>query len=142
MFKFSRKVEYALTAMVAMSQKKQRELTTARELADHFHLSLELIGKILQALARNNLITSVQGVKGGYYIPHSIDSIFISDILSAVDEPIRLVRCGHEKRGLVCERQQCCLIRNSMLNIQMKIVNFFRTMTLRDFTEKYSKTDL
>ena len=67
MLRFSKKVEYALIAMLYMADKDPGELTTARELSDKYDISLELMGKLLQSLTRHDLITSVQGAKGGYF---------------------------------------------------------------------------
>jgi Rrf2 family iron-sulfur cluster assembly transcriptional regulator len=141
MFKFSRKVEYALIAMVYMSRKKKDELTTARELSDKFLISLELIGKILQTLARKNLIISVQGVKGGYFLEKPIDMIQVSEIMTAIDGPIQLVRCNDSTIEKGCERQKICIIRKSMQNIQKQIANIFQSMSLRDFQENYGQTN-
>lgn len=140
MFKFSRKVEYALIAMVYMSKKSRDELTTARELSDKFNISLELIGKIMQSLARGAIIESVQGVKGGYFLKRPDDAIYVNEIMTAIDGPIKLIRCEEAQSEDCCERQQICLIRGSMKNIQKEIAGIFETMSLSDFKDKYGQT--
>ncbi|MCB0259910.1 MAG: Rrf2 family transcriptional regulator, partial [Calditrichaeota bacterium] len=65
MLKFSKKVEYALISMLYMAKREDGELTTSRELSQHFNIPQELAGKVLQSLARTGCIASVQGVKGG-----------------------------------------------------------------------------
>ena len=138
MLKFSRKVEYALTAMVFMSSKKPGELTTARELSDKFKISLELIGKILQKLAKKGLITSIQGVKGGYYLQRKAESINITEIITAIEGPVRITKCLMHVDGADCERREICPIRNAMMSIQIQLINLFDTFTLKDFQAKYS----
>lgn len=141
MLKFSRKIEYALIALVYMSNKKTDELTTARELSEKFLISLELMGKIMQSLARKNLIKSVQGVKGGYFIARPAEKIRLSEIMSAIDGPLRLVNCENKDRK-PCERVEFCIIRRSMLNIQQNILDYFSSVTLKNFKEQLSTENL
>ena len=138
MMKFSKKVEYALIALLHMGDKPMGELTTARDLSDKFEISLELMGKILQNLVKNGLVISVQGVKGGYYLAYSIDHIRISSIIIAIDGPIALTDCIAKEDGSPCERERNCLIRKSMENIQSKLVNLFDEITLKDFQKTNS----
>jgi len=132
MLKFNRKTEYALIAMLYMAQKTAGELTTARELSDKFKISLELIGKILQQLTRSGLISSVQGVKGGYQLAQSIDDIFISKIIISIEGPIQLTNCGGDKNSSNCDRTESCIIREPVKNIQNELVQFFDRISLRD----------
>jgi Rrf2 family protein len=140
MMKFSKKVEYALIALLYMAQKPIGELTTARELSDKYDISLELMGKILQNLVRSGLIISVQGVKGGYYIGHAIDQIKISSIITAIDGPIAITDCISNEDETVCERERNCMIRKSMEDIQTKLVNLFDEISLKDFKKTYART--
>ncbi len=133
MMKFSKKVEYALIAMNFMSQKPLGELTRARELAEKFNISLELMGKILQNLVRSGLVLSVQGVKGGYQLGLPVDKIKISSIITAIDGPIRLTDCIGNNAESICERQQYCGIRKPIEKIHSKFVNLLDEITLKDF---------
>lgn len=133
MLKFSKKVEYALIAMNYLSQKPAGELTTARELADKFDISLELMGKLLQNLVRSGLVLSVQGVKGGYQLGLPVDKIKISSIFTAIDGPIQFTDCMGNNAESICERQQYCGIRKPIEKIQSKFVNLLDEITLKDF---------
>ncbi len=133
MLKFSKKVEYGLIALLYMAKKVNGELTTARELSDKFDISLELMGKILQSLARSGLVISVQGVKGGYYLAQTIDSINLSSVITAIDGPIAVADCLDNDEETICEREHNCLIRKSMEQIQRKLVDLFDEVTLNEF---------
>lgn len=132
MIRFSKKMEYALIAMLYISEKNSGELTTARELSDSFNTPPELMGKVLQNLARNGLITSVQGVKGGYQIDIPLPDIKISSIISAMEGPIHLVSCSIPNSKDTCEQQRFCNIKNSVTYIQNKITNLFDNISLKD----------
>ena len=133
MMKFSKKVEYALIALLHIAKKSNGELTTARELSEKFTISLELIGKILQSLVKSRLIFSVQGVKGGYYLARPIDQINLFEVIRSIDGPIALTDCIASGDPESCERGSNCLIRNSMNDIQEKIMNLLEQINLKDF---------
>ncbi len=136
--RFSKKVEYALIALLHLSRKSVDELTTARELSDRYDISLELMGKILQSLVRSGIVISVQGVKGGYYLGQSPTQINISRIVAAIDGPIAIADCIHNEGQSACEREENCPIRKSMEEIQSRLINLMDEITLRDFDKKYS----
>ena len=66
MLKLSKKSEYALMAARYMAIKNHGSAVTAKEIADNYKISFELVAKVLQSLAKNNIAISFQGVKGGY----------------------------------------------------------------------------
>ncbi|MFZ5518183.1 MAG: RrF2 family transcriptional regulator [Candidatus Zhuqueibacterota bacterium] len=137
MMRLSKKVEYGLIALEYMSEKRYGELTTARELADKFNISLELMMKILQSLVRSALIVSVQGVRGGYYLEKSTSDINMSEIIAAIDGPFRLVDCIKSSGPSKCGRDKYCHIRKPLENIQAKLEDFFNEISLKDFNEKF-----
>ena len=75
MLKLSKKVEYGLISMMHMDSVQSGELATARELSDLYNIPAELLGKVLQLLAKNRLIVSVQGAKGGYRLARGLDLV-------------------------------------------------------------------
>jgi len=136
MMRFSKKVEYALIALLHIAKKSGGELTTARELSDKFSISLELMGKILQSLVKNKMIVSVQGVKGGYYLAQPMKHITLASVIMAIDGPIALTDCIADGTDENCERGRFCLIQNYMKDIQMKFMNLLDGITLNDFQKK------
>jgi len=137
MMKFSKKVEYALIALLYMAKRSNGELTTARELSDKFAISLELMGKILQSLVHSGLVISVQGVKGGYYLGQKMDRMNLSSVITAIDGPIAITDCLDSEENTACEREKYCPIRNSMERIQEKLVHLLNEITLKDFEKTY-----
>ena len=133
MLKFSKKVEYALTALLHMSKKKGGELTTARELADKFVISQELMGKLLQRLAQNKFIISVQGVKGGYFLAKPPDQISAQSVINAIEGSIHVADCLGPTGCKVKEREQVCEIKGSMKKMQSEMTNLLKNYTIKDF---------
>ena len=142
MLRFSRKVEYAIISMLYMAEQEQGQLITTRELAEKFNIPQELVGKVLQSLARNDCVSSVQGVKGGYQLAREPESIKLAAIIAAVDGPVKVVNCVDEPESCTCEQLDICNMRNPMETIQLKLMNFFSSISLKDLQTNYIPYDL
>lgn len=134
--KFSKKVEYALIALVYMTRKPKGELTTARELADKFDISLELIGKLLQKLGREEIIVSTQGVKGGYELNRAPGDINIKLIIQAIDGPMYSTTCTNIDAAEPCVREEYCIIKDTMGDIHTQVQSLFDNISLKEFMNK------
>jgi Rrf2 family protein len=96
MLRISKKIKYAIIALVDMADNGNDTLVTVKDLSDRYNIPREILGKVLQSLAKNNLINSHQGVKGGYQLLLPLKDINIKTIIQTVDGPIQLVDCAIE----------------------------------------------
>lgn len=137
MLKFSKKVEYAIISMLYMAEQERGQLSTTRELAETFNIPQELVGKVLQSLAKKGCINSVQGVKGGYQLAREPEYIHLGEIIMAVDGPVKVVNCVDEVDSCSCEQLDFCNMRNPMETIQSKLITFFNSVSLKDLQSNY-----
>ena len=128
MIRLSKKVEYGLIALHHIAEKNNESITSARELATKYQISHQLMGKILQRLAHHHLIRSVQGVKGGYFLAKPIDEINLAQVVEAIEGPIELTDCVHEKNA--CNRYEICNIRQKVQLIQEEVKKVFENISL------------
>jgi Rrf2 family protein len=135
MLKFSKKLEYALISLLYMAEQEEDDLVSSRELAQMFNFPQELIGKVLQSLARYNFVRSVQGVRGGYQITTSPEDIPLIRIIEAVEGPVRVVSCLSGEGDCQCEQLECCNIKNPMETLQEKLLEALSHITLKDLQE-------
>ena len=138
MLKFSKKTEYAVIAVMDMAAARDDQLVTAKDLSDKYNLPRELLGKVLQALARQGLIQSQQGVKGGYRLALPPERIDFNRIINAVEGPIHLVDC-RSGDDCGCTQIDYCNIKTPMEFIQVELTNFFKGITVKDFIDKYAQ---
>ena len=130
--RFSKKVEYALIAMVEMAQQSgYSELVTARSLSKEYRIPPEILSKVLQKLTRIGLLQSVQGIKGGYTLAKPVDQINLLEVVESIDGPLRLVACN-TGRPCDCEQFLFCNIQTPMQYIQDEFAQLLRTITLKD----------
>lgn len=131
MLKLSKKVEYGLISLVHMDSRGTDELISAKGIAEFFNIPGEVMGKVLQILARHNLVESVQGAKGGYRLAKAIEDITLGDVTRAIDGPIQLTLC-QDNPG-VCGQECTCNIRDPLIRIQSQLEKFIHNITLSSF---------
>ena len=137
MLKLSKKTEYAIIAILDMAGKPIDELLTAKDLSQKYNIPREIMGKVLQSLAKQGIIVSQQGAKGGYKLDIPLEQLNINSIINAVDGPIHLVDCKNET-ACDCSQLDYCNIKTPMELIHIELNKFFNNITLKDFKEKYA----
>src|ERR1700736_6897791 len=93
MFKLSKKADYGLIAMKHLALHRDQHACSANEIAEEYGLSVTLMAKVLQKLARQNLVAAKHGSSGGYQLakePHQISAL---DVISAIDGPVLITSC-------------------------------------------------
>ena len=67
MIVLTRKTDYALVAMAHLAHHPGEEgISSARDIADRYHVPLPVLMNILKTLNREGLVISVRGARGGY----------------------------------------------------------------------------
>jgi len=131
MLKIPKSVEYAVLSLKYISE--HNDHCTAKEIADAMNIPFDLLAKILQKLNRNEIIKSVQGTKGGYFLNNTSDNISLKLIIEAVEHKIQLTDCLVEKPSTdACKRYDNCCLVNPLNKIQLKIIELFENTTLQE----------
>ncbi len=69
------------------------EPVSAQRIAEDLRVSESHLSKVLQKLARDGLIESTRGAKGGFFFAKKPDKLTLLDILVAVDGPLPTHGC-------------------------------------------------
>jgi Rrf2 family iron-sulfur cluster assembly transcriptional regulator len=134
--KLSTKGRYAVMAMVDLAQHSAEGPVCLSEIAERQEISLSYLEQLFAKLRRGGLVKSVRGPGGGYLLAHERDATRISDIILAVDEPIRAVRC---KPGatLGCRGDRSrCLTHDLWEELSNQIHLYLSAVTLGDVCER------
>ncbi|HYM03294.1 MAG TPA: Rrf2 family transcriptional regulator [Stellaceae bacterium] len=91
--RLSTKGRYAVMAMVDLAKHSDGNPIALAEIADRQEISLSYLEQLFAKLRGAGLVKSVRGPGGGYLLGHGANETRISDIILAVDEPIRATRC-------------------------------------------------
>ncbi len=91
--KLTTKGRYAVMAMVDLAIHSGGKPLTLSEIAERQSISLSYLEQLFAKLRCGALVRSVRGPGGGYLLARAAEAIRISDIVLAVDEPLRVNRC-------------------------------------------------
>jgi Rrf2 family protein len=128
MLRLSKKADYALLAMRHLAANADRGAVSARELAEAYDLPPELLAKVLQRLVRSRLLTSIQGIRGGYGLAQPAGAISVADVIIAIDGPLTVTACSESNHN--CEQYSKCDIRDPLWQIKDRIVSALQATSI------------
>lgn len=130
MLRLSKKADYALMAMKHLAVRPDAASASAREIAEHYDIPIELMAKVLQRLARRGLLRSHQGTRGGYRLARSPGVISVADIIQAIDGPLTVTACSTESEN--CGQYAKCSVRDPLWRIKDRIIAALSTCSLQE----------
>jgi Rrf2 family iron-sulfur cluster assembly transcriptional regulator len=134
--KLSTRGRYAVMAMVDLARYGDGKPVSLAEIAERQEISLSYLEQLFAKLRRNGLVKSVRGPGGGYRLARCRDEVRIADIICAVDEPIRAVRCSPgESIGCRGDRSRC-LTHDLWEELSNQIHLYLSSVSLGDVCEK------
>lgn len=132
LFKLSEAASIALHSMAYMAAKGCR--VTVPEISHSLRVSEAHLSKVLQRLAKNGLVKSIRGPKGGYGIAKPAEEVTLKDVYEAVEGELKNSNCLFHNRG--CHSKSC--IMGDALARSSRIFNDHLTNTkLSDLKETY-----
>ncbi len=127
MIRLSKLTDYGIVLMTRFAV--DGAVHTARELADDTGVPLPTVSKVLKALARQELLASHRGVKGGYRLARAAQDISVAQIISAFEQ-IAMTECT--SFGLSCELEPTCPVRANWQKIGAAIRSALSDLTLAE----------
>jgi len=99
----------AMHAMAVIAARKN--LATARDISVRLGVSENHLAKVLQRLARNGLVTSTRGPRGGFTLAKKSGAITLLEVYEAIEGPLKYRACLMRKK--TCDKKHC-ILGNSM----------------------------
>jgi len=130
MMQVSRKVDYALRAVIYLSLLKDSRPVTVSEIASHRRIPRKFLEKIIKDLIRGGLVVPHRGAHGGYTLARSPDHISFRDVIEAVEGPISINICVTGERD--CSVLASCNMQRIWQEGQRRMLEFFADTTLAD----------
>ena len=127
----TKKSEYALLSLISIA--KGNEPKNVDELSRELNISKSFLAKIMQNLAKQNLVISHRGVNGGFALNKSWELITILEIVVAAEEKIPSVfECSPSADNCPNQVAMLCTIWPLLNNLQIRINDFLEKLTLKD----------
>ena len=134
--KLTTRGRYAVMAMADLALFKDKGPTSLTDISLRQNISLAYLEQIFIKLKNKNLVRSVRGAKGGYVLQNSPDEIKISNIISAVNEEVKMLNCKKDSKKGCNNKLSKCITHNLWDQLDQHINNFFEKVKLEDLVRK------
>ncbi|QKF58554.1 RrF2 family transcriptional regulator [Aliarcobacter lanthieri] len=130
----TKKSEYALLSLISIS--KSDTPVNVDVLSKELDISKSFLAKIMQNLAKQDLVVSHRGINGGFVLKKSIEEITILEIVVAAEERNPMVfECSDSIQSCPNHKAKLCGIWPLLNNLQFKINDFLDKLTLKDIAQ-------
>lgn len=133
MIRITKQTDYGIVLLTHMAEQPER-LFTALELAEEARLPAPMASKTLKNLAREGVLESHRGVKGGYCLSKPPGEITVTEIITALEGPIGITECIDDAPG-ECDHVAFCGLRSNWNRINLAITQALDGITLSDMTQ-------
>ena len=130
MIKLSKLADYGIVIMTHLARPGGSQ-ASAHEIAQATRIPPPTASKILKALARDGLLRSQRGVKGGYELARPAVAITVAQIIETLDGPIAVTDCVDGATG-DCVIESLCPARTNWERINSAIRDALEEVTLAE----------
>jgi len=127
--------EYALLSLIIIA--KQDKPHDVEALSKELDISKSFLAKILQTFAKNNLLKSFKGTKGGFLLAIPAEELSIKTIIECAEKKqAKVFECSSPESKCPSGKEEFCKILPVLTKLQFKIDFFLDSITLQDLIEK------
>jgi len=126
--RISRKIDYALRAMIYLASIDAAAVVPFREIARQMLLPEDFLAKILKTLVDHGLVRSARGPHGGYALARAAETVSVLDVIEAVEGPVAINVCldGEDP----CSKASACTMVDAWPRGQEKMLEVYRDAKL------------
>lgn len=127
--------DYALRIVGALASKN--DIIDAKTLSDEVSVTQRFTLKILHKLVSGDLVKSYKGVRGGYKLNASPDSITLKTVIELIDGPIAISRCleSSESCSMISDKTSC-IYHHIFDKISLDVAKKLDAITIADVISK------
>jgi Rrf2 family transcriptional regulator, iron-sulfur cluster assembly transcription factor len=127
------KGRYAVTAMLDLAIHSDKGPVSLFEISKRQEISLSYLEQLFSKLRKADLVASIRGPGGGYQLGRTLDTIYIAQIVDAVNESIDATNCGGKGN---CQQGEVCLTHHLWSDLSDQIHQFLNSISLAKLVER------
>ena len=129
--KISTRGRYALRFFIYLAS-QNNDKVSLKEVALHEEISMKYLEQIVPNLAKDKLIYSTRGAKGGYSLTKNPSEYCVLEILESVEGKMEVVSCVNKTGTASCHRLFKCKTAPLWKGLTKHIVDYLKGVTLED----------
>ncbi len=134
--KLTTKGRYAVMAMADLALNESLGPISLKEISARQNISLPYLEQIFIKLKSNKLVRSSRGASGGYILDKPASEIKLSNIIFAVDEEVKILKCKKSSKKGCTNRSTKCITHNLWDQLDQHINGFFEKIKLQDLVKQ------
>lgn len=140
MFRISKETDYGVLLLTLFARSAESASMSARELSEESGIPLPMVSKTLKLLARNGILSSQRGPKGGYALMRRPDEISVADIVTALEGPLSITECIEHPGD--CRQEPTCDMRRNWEVINSVVHEALSRVSLTQMTRPLPESRL
>lgn len=135
--RLSTKSRYAVMAMADLAKTTHATPVSLAAISQRQDLPLPYLEQLFNKLKKAGLVISSRGSNGGYSLSRLPVEIAVSDIIMAVDTPLKATRCSSINNDQGCQRTgERCLTHDLWDELGAVVHLFLNQVTLEDICQR------
>ena len=127
------KGRFAVTAMLDLALNATDGPVALAGISERQRISLSYLEQLFGKLRRRQLVESVRGPGGGYYLARPAAELSVADIVRAVEEPIDSTQCGGREN---CHDNQRCMTHDLWEELNTTVYGFLAGVKLSHLVDR------
>ncbi len=131
---FSRQCEYALQAMLYISAQEPGKFTNINEISERLDIPMPFLGKTLQLLVQDRILSSLKGPRGGFKLAKDPSEIALFHVVDAIDGTDFLTSCvlGFPE----CSTKTPCPMHQEWGGLRDRVFQMLANKTIADISKE------
>lgn len=139
MLSLGKEIDYAMICLGHLAVWPD-QVWSARQIAGQHNLPVSQLMNVLKRLHRRGVLRSTRGVRGGYQLGTSLDTISVFDLTQMVGRaPAAPCTCGEESHDDLGSRRAMHV---PMQALQYRVIRFLKDVTLADLVVPGRRIDV
>ncbi len=129
--------KYGIRAVLYLAANKSCKKCGSKEIAKKLDIPAPFLAKTLQELVRNNIISSVKGPNGGFFLTENDKNKSILDVINGIDGIEKFDECflGHPD----CNDVNPCAVHHIYSPFKTELLHTLRAKNIGDFSKEILK---
>ena len=129
--------DYAARALLALAAAPRGGLVSSSRICGEQKIPLRFLRVILGRLLKKGWIEAREGTNGGYRLIIEPARITISEVIKAMQGPLRLSECLFREN--ICANRRTCPLRKRIAAIEKLVIEEFEDISIADLRDDIKK---
>lgn len=133
----SKSSKYAIRAVLYIAQTATIENKIgSKEVAEKLKIPAPFLAKTLQELTKKNIISSIKGPRGGFYLTEENQQRSLFDIIDCIDNAQKFEECFLGQ--IECDDNKPCVVHHLYKPFKNKLIEKLKTKSIIEMSKEYA----